>query len=395
MLNDFKGSRIYFAPCGIGLGHVSRTVPIAQEVVKRGGHVLFSTYLEGVDYVRSHGFPVLKAPDIAFSSDPTGAVSLKLTTVTTGLSVFPIFLRQLSAEVQYMQSFRPDLVFSDTRLSTIYAARLLRIPCVVMLNQFLPRVPRQNDNIGYMLLDGGILTLLGWSWELSDAIIIPDFPDPYTISIDSLRIPKRYHGKVRLVGTILSSKPEKITDVESLREGLGVEEGEILVYAGISGPREERNPLIKLLQKIFKEFPDGYRTVMSLGNSGGGDIPKVEDKLVMIPWITNRWQYLKACDMIVSRGGHETIMQSIAYRKPAVIIPVPNHPEQYGNARRAKQLGVAEALHQRDVNTATLLSAINRMNNKESHLRLKKISEEISLGDGVENTLDVLGEFLR
>lgn len=395
MLNGFKGSRIYFAPCGIGLGHVSRTVPIAREVVNRGGNVLFSTYLEGVDYVRSHGFPVMKAPDIAFSSDPTGAVSLKLTTVTTGLSVVPIFLRQLSSEIQYMQSFRPDLVFSDTRLSTIYAARLLGIPCVVMLNQFLPRVPRQNDNIGYMLLDGGILTLLGWSWELANSIIIPDFPDPYTISIDSLRIPERYYGKVKLVGTILSSRPEEITDTESLRESLGVEEGDTLVYAGISGPREERAPLIRLLQNVFKDFPDGYRIIMSLGNAGGGDNPVVEDNLVMIPWIANRFQYLKACDVIVSRGGHETIMQSIAYGKPAVIIPVPNHPEQYGNARRAKQLGVAEALHQRDVDTETLVNAINRMNNEEKHQKLIKINEKNELGDGVENTIDVLGEFLN
>ena len=188
-MNGFKDSRIYIAPCGIGLGHVSRTVPIAKEIINRGGKVLFSTYLEAVDYVRSHGFPTMKAPDIAFTSDPTGAVSLKLTTVTMGLSAITIFLRQLSFEIKYMQNFKPDLVFSDTRLSTIYASRLLGIPCVVMLNQFLPRVPRQNDNIGYMLLDGIILTLLGWSWELAIAIMIPDFPDPYTISIDSLRIP--------------------------------------------------------------------------------------------------------------------------------------------------------------------------------------------------------------
>ena len=394
-MNGFKDSRIYIAPCGIGLGHVSRTVPIAKEIINRGGKVLFSTYLEAVDYVRSHGFPTMKAPDIAFTSDPTGAVSLKLTTVTMGLSAITIFLRQLSFEIKYMQSFKPDLVFSDTRLSTIYASRLLGIPCVVMLNQFLPRVPRQNDNIGYMLLDGIILTLLGWSWELANAIIIPDFPDPYTISIDSLRIPERYQGKVRLVGTILSSKPEDIKDTDSLRESLGVKDEDTLVYAGISGPREERTPLINLLQKVFKDFPEEFRIVMSLGNAGGGDIPIIEDNLSMIPWISNRWRYLKASDVIVSRGGHETIMQSIAYGKPAVVIPVPNHPEQYGNARRVKQFGVAEALHQRDVCAESLLNAIYRMKDEDKHRKLKQINEDINLGDGVENTLEVLGEFLR
>jgi UDP:flavonoid glycosyltransferase YjiC (YdhE family) len=369
-------------------------VPIARKIVQGGGSVLFSTYLEGVNYVKEHGFSVVKAPDISLSSDHTGAVSLKLTTVEMGLSAITIFLRQLSFEIKHMQAFKPDLVFSDTRLSSIYASRLLGIPCVVMLNQFLPRVPRQNDNIGYMILDGGTLTLLGWSWELADAIIIPDFPFPYTISIDSLRIPKRYHGKVRLVGTILSSKPQDVVDSESVRKSLGVKERQTLVYAGISGPKVERTPLIGLLQDVFKGFPNEYRIVMSLGDAGGGDTPIVDNNLIMIPWMTNRWHYLKACDVIVSRGGHETIMQSIAYGKPAVIIPVPNHPEQYGNARRVKQFGVADALHQRDVNTETLLEAVNRMKSNEKQQKLRKINEEIELGDGVENTLNVLSEFL-
>ena len=66
---EFKGSRVYFSPCGMGLGHVSRCVPIANEVQKRGGSVLFSTYLEGVDYVANHGFPLVESPEIYLETD--------------------------------------------------------------------------------------------------------------------------------------------------------------------------------------------------------------------------------------------------------------------------------------------------------------------------------------
>ncbi len=34
-MGQFKGSRIYFSPCGIGLGHVARSHTIARELRKR------------------------------------------------------------------------------------------------------------------------------------------------------------------------------------------------------------------------------------------------------------------------------------------------------------------------------------------------------------------------
>jgi len=35
-MKRFDGARIYFSPSGMGLGHVSRCVPIAHEVEKLG-----------------------------------------------------------------------------------------------------------------------------------------------------------------------------------------------------------------------------------------------------------------------------------------------------------------------------------------------------------------------
>jgi len=76
-LGNLEGARIYFSPCGIGLGHVGRTLPIADELRRRGSEVMFSTYLEGVDYVRRRRFPVVSAPAFNLESDSTGRIDLR------------------------------------------------------------------------------------------------------------------------------------------------------------------------------------------------------------------------------------------------------------------------------------------------------------------------------
>ncbi len=394
-MDSFDGSRIYFSPCGIGLGHVSRSVPIAAEVLKRGGKVIFSTYLEGVDYVAKNNYPVVSAPSLQMENDITGSINLKSTTISTGLTAIPTFIDQIRFEIQWMQSFKPDVVISDSRLSSIYAARLLDIPVMLILNQFLPRVPREKDTILFRLVDGTILTLLGRSWTLGNVIIIPDFPEPYTISLDSLRIPRRYGARVQLVGSILPRKPHENSNVHRIRKSLGVEDDQKLIYAGISGPRAERMPLIKILRPLFRKFPERYKVVMSMGIPGTGSKSIKEGSLIIMPWIEDRYEYLNACDMVISRGGHETIIQSICYQKPSLIIPVPKHPEQYGNARRALALGVAEAVHQRNVNLSSLLMMIDEILDSGKFIkRLHKINSKERLDEGLEKILEIMHEFL-
>jgi UDP-N-acetylglucosamine:LPS N-acetylglucosamine transferase len=54
-------------------------------------------------------------------------------------------------------------------------------------------------------------------------------------------------------------------------------------------------------------------------------------------------------------------MKSIMLRKPMILIPIPDHTEQYGNAKRASKLGLAEIVPQREVTTERLLDATRRL----------------------------------
>jgi UDP-N-acetylglucosamine--N-acetylmuramyl-(pentapeptide) pyrophosphoryl-undecaprenol N-acetylglucosamine transferase len=395
-LDGFDGARIYFSPCGIGLGHASRNMPIAQELRRRGADIIFSTYLEGVDYTEKLGFRVLPAPPISMSNDSSGSIDLKMSSINQGVKALPTFARQVNAELRYMKAFHPDAVVSDSRLSSIFAAKLLDIPILLILNQFTPLIPMKKDM--FMLSkvgDGVIMTLIGRGWGYADRILIPDFPAPNTLSIDCLRIPGPYQRKVELVGAILPKKPEETRDRRNIRAELGLADNQKLIYAGISGPRAERLPLLKVLTPIFESFPDEYRVVMSMGDPNGDSKSRRSGSLVKLSWVKEKFDLLNACDLVISRGGHETMMQSICYGKPAVIIPVANHPEQYGNARRAQELGVAQAIHQRNIDRDGLLLLIEEMLGNDSlKEQLSKLNSG-HLGDGVERSIHVLAGIMH
>ena len=109
------GTRVYFSPCGMGLGHVGRTIPIAEELIRRGADVMFSTYLEGVEFVKRRGLPVVTSPALSLESDSTGRVDLRASFLSTGVHAIPRFMEQVTSELKFMKAFKPDVVFSDTR----------------------------------------------------------------------------------------------------------------------------------------------------------------------------------------------------------------------------------------------------------------------------------------
>jgi UDP:flavonoid glycosyltransferase YjiC (YdhE family) len=392
---DLDGSKIYLGPCGIGLGHVGRTIPVARELKRQGAEVMFSTYLEAVEFVRRQGFPVVRSPAISLVSDSTGRIDLKATVLSRGVSTLTTLVRQIKAEVEYIKSFGPDVVVSDSRLSTVAAGKLLGLPVALILNQFRLMVPpaELNQNL-IRIVDGGIMTVLSGGWGSSDVIIIPDFPLPYTICLDSLRIPRRYQDRVLMGGFILERRPEEVRGSERVRAEAGASETDKLIYAAISGPRQEKEPLIRILKPIFEDFPEDVKVVMSTGDPEGGSEPVKSGSLTVVPWVEDRYRYLKAADAIICRGGHNTIMQSICYGKPSIIIPTPNHTEQYANARRAKELGFGEAIHQDDVGREKFLSLIEMLTlNPEYEERFGKINA-MGFTDGIENTVEAIHELL-
>jgi len=395
-LNRMGGIRAYFSPCGIGYGHIARCHPIAEELMRQGATILFSTYLEAVEYARKFRFPVVEGPALSVSIDEIGQINMKMTSMQAPI-VIPQFLRQVNVEIENMRAFKPDIVVSDSRISSLVAAKLLEIPSLVILNQFLPVIPRQKRFFNLSrIADGTVLALVSQGWSLSNRILIPDFPPPYTISLGNLRIPERHMTSVSFIGTILAPNSNSLEENGCLRKKLEIEDEKPFIFAPVSGPREERQPLIEKLRTIFKEFPEQYHIVMSLGDVSSRSEKIEEGNLTIIPWIENRFEYLRACDVIVSRAGHGTIMQSIYFQKPQILVPTPGHTEQYSNARRAQELGLARVMDQESIDLAGLLTNVKEMlrQREQYALNLRKIHQQQKF-DGITNAISEIHKLVN
>lgn len=386
--------KVYFGACGIGLGHVGRCVPIAKKLKERGCGILFSTYRDGVKYVEQEGFSVVEAPAIGFKVWPDGTVDFRQTVVNPGpiLASFTL-LKQVEAEIQFMRAFDPDVVISDSRVSPLIAAKILKIPDVCILNQFQIIIPRRKKFLRLAkLVDTGALAMIGKLWTSGAAhLMIPDFPPPYTLSLGNLGIPQSYQRRVQLIGPILPVHPASLPEKEDLRRKLGLDEELPLIFVPLSGPIKERAYFTGVLRQIFKEFPGDYQVVMSLGYPNASIEPVRYGKMSIYGWISNRFEYLKACDLVISRAGHGTITQAMSYGKPLILVPTPSHTEQLNNANRVAELGVAEVLQQDILNRDILIKTVSNMLKGEKYgQRMEDVCKVVSNMNGLDTAVETI-----
>jgi len=386
--------RIYFGVCGIGLGHAGRCIPIAEELQKRGAEVMFSTYRDAVKYIEHAGFPLVNAPPVGFVVKPDGTVDFRQTVANPGpiLASFTL-TKQVEFEIKYIRAFKPDVVVSDSRVSPILAAKMLGVPDICILNQFQIIIPRRSRLLRLAkLVDTGALAVIGKLWTSGAThLMIPDFPPPYVLSAGNLRIPKSYQKRVKIIGPILPVHPDDLPSKEELREKLGLSSNLPFIFVPISGPVKERAYITGLLRKIMLEMPSEYQIVMSLGYPNYNGKPVKKGNVTIYGWVPNRFEYLKACDLVISKAGHGTLTQSISYGKPMILIPTPSHTEQLNNAYRLKELGVAEVLEQHQVSRETLLEMIRKMLNDDTYKkRMDEIHKDIAELNGLKTAVEMI-----
>jgi len=391
-------SKVYFGVCGIGYGHIGRCLPIAESLSRDGFDILVSTYGEAPKLLDRCKFKYRVAPSMGFQVKPDGSIDFRLTIVNPGpFLAFVKFVKQVGFEYAMMQLFQPNIVISDTRASTVLSSKILDIPCITILNQFKIVTPVKRPLFKKLaiLLDTGSIAFIGAIWSLSDLILIPDYPHPYTISLGNLEIPEIYADSVKLVGPIVDVKPSDLPSIEELKCILGVGLDKPLIFAPISGPRRERLPLVEKLKPIFMKLSSYYDIVMCIGDSEySGKLIEDYGGFKVYGWTDRYYEYLKACDILVCRAGHGTLSKAILYGKPSLVIPTPNHTEQMGNAKRMEEMGLSVVLDQEDLDIDKVASALRYLyEDKGLEERILEASRFASLYDGLKATLKYIKYF--
>ncbi len=386
--------RAYFAPCGIGLGHVTRCKVVLDRLrTQTPVRAFFATYYDALHYARSAGLDVLEIPPMTIISKDTGEIDVKETILYLASRgrLAAIAVSQLAYDLKYMAAVNPDVVVSDTRAMAIIAAKLLGIPCVCITNQIRFYVPRKKRLLRVSrLTETSILALIGQVWAMADEILVPDFPEPYTVCYMNLEVPERLRKRLKFVGPILSKRPDELPGREELKEKLGFDPDRPLILAPVAGTERDRSFFVRTVFRILKKMVSkGYQAVLSLGRPDlKHRVFMDKDGLRVLYWISDFPAYLKASDVVVMRGGHTSIMYCMAYGRPMLIIPMPSHTEQMLNALRVKKLGVAKVMLQEELSVEKASRALEALMEDE-YLRSARAVWEVASG------LDGAGEVVK
>ncbi len=390
---------VYIAPCGMGLGHAYRMLSVAKKIKNAGVNVVFSTYSDAVELIKKEGFNVLETREVTYVHDSDGSISIRMT-LAKGLTNIYNFSRQIGDEIYRIQALDPDIVLSDSRLSTIIASKMLGKTVFLILNQLRIIMPSKEGRIKVTLgsiAEEALSETLKWLWTRADKIFIPDFPQPYTISAWSIDETLN----IEYVGPFIPRWPEEYPSKDEILSELGLANKKIIL-ATFTGLKNEREMLYNLFLKVIEKcyFRDDVFFIISKGNIRGNSI--VAGKRYMIfDWIEDKYLYLKAADIVVTHGGHTSVVEAIVYGVPSLHIVSKNHTERLKNAESAAKLGVARYVTSEDISEIChelwelLTNPIYRENVSSISKEISWLRGDINLAKSVLSYINKSSRYLK
>jgi UDP-N-acetylglucosamine--N-acetylmuramyl-(pentapeptide) pyrophosphoryl-undecaprenol N-acetylglucosamine transferase len=374
--------KVLIMPCGIGMGHASRCVALAEKLQENGAEVAFASYGSGYEMLNAyHKYPILKLPDIKFYG-LDGEFDIKYT-VKKSIDAPYIFLKSIYHESKIIKKFRPDIIIADSHFSVPITAKVLGIPCIMIQNELtlnFSELYPQEKTIEY--LENGLKKFVKDVCKLSKLIIVPDVPG-------STEIPSNLKDKVVHTGPFLKNNPNKMPSKDVLRRELGFKNSDRIVLVTVGGSSFGME-LLKIIWKAANMI-DCDRLIIVTGPEIESDFIQESRKIIKHTFLENMMQWMKISDVIVSLGGHTTIMEVVSLGIPNIIVPIDNHSEQLKNAINIEKYGISIVKEIRNMGSIEIAEDINRLIDDSDVIEQAKIiKEKFSKYNGIDHAVDII-----
>ena len=389
-------AKAYLTPYGVGLGHASRLVMIANILQNFEVFTRFSSFGEAEMYITMQGYDCVLVPPVEFSWNIEGEFSIK-NSISNIPKWFTNFLRQINREAYNIIEYRPDIIVSDSRLSSVIAAKFLGVPSIVILNQVkLLLSPRLREFWIARVFEKITGEILGIMWTLADRILVPDLPPPYTIASHNVWDTSSVAGKLNYVGFTTPKSHVTQEQISKVANHLGLDLSKPIVFIHISGPLETRMPIIRIALNACKQLRDNIQYIISEGKPKGNPEPKKLSGLGWYyEWCPVRDEIFAMSNLIVLRGGHVAISQAIRFGKPIITIPIENHGEQLGNSEKIVKIGLGLMLKSKQVNASQVAVAIHQILDDSKYqkkaIELMKLTEKLN---GIDNIVEIIRSYI-
>ncbi len=322
--------RLYLSVSGIGRGHAVRSYRLFKKIIQQGVEVYVSTYGDGLETFNllmnewERKFLIkLKGYQYVWSSmglDWGKTISYSITKMRDLFS-------HILLEISNIRLINPDLVISDSRLSTVAASNFLNIPYILIANQLsiVSKYP-------------SITSLLKISfdkfWGDPERIFITDLPHPYTISYLNT-VPVAWNKKnVEYTGLLI--------DYDGIEDSLiPIEDRDIDLLIIVSAPKGDRQRYFLNIVNQLRNLKNTSHNVVVIGyNVNPRKIGNIEIK----GWVDDTFEYLRRSKIVLLRGGQTAILESILAGTPIIVTPAPYQTEQEVNAISVERLGIGTIL---------------------------------------------------
>ncbi len=337
-----------------GLGHIMRLIPLALALEKEGEEVLFLSSKRGCEIAQSYGLRTEIWP-----------LKLPMNQIDAGFNMYGLvndYLKtfSLASFQKIAKSLREEgvnVAISDSSVFALFVTQWAKIEHTFFLSSHTD----QTALLYNILLKTGLGVTNSFISKSVEEMLIIDFPPPYSISLldDEVMFPN-----VRFMGPIKTLVARDCMSCSSVK------------------------PYV-----FLSNAPDIDHTARLLDEAG------VWYKRVEKERSCSHEEYVKLfaeASLIIGHGGHGTIVDCLATRKPQIIIYNEKYRERRNNALHCKQLGISVSLSSGQLtNPMVLRGAI-----EEAFTKLDKIdffSEMVKKCDGIENIIyhSKLADYLR
>ncbi len=367
---------IYFSVCGEGYGHSSRDMAIASVLTDAGANVLMASYgyvLERLD----KDFNTVEVKREFEMIGNRGTFDLKATILKSKKTALHLS-RIISNEKIAMNDFKATCVIADGRSAAVFAAFKLGIPCVIISNQTSLEPFFRESSFFVRLIGKPVELTLRTMTAFADVTLIPDFPPPHTVCLNTLSRNRHIMKKQCFVGPVVSGNFDDAATPDAKRP----------FTLTLLGGHSFRLPIFSGILKIADRFPDMDFVIFTKFKSD--HVPKN----VLIKDIAEDVSpYMKDAELIITQAGHSTAMEMLTLGKPALIIPDKGQIEQENNAARMKELGVCETLDYTSIQHESLFEKIQiLLGESKFKEKAKQYSELAGNMKGAEKAADIILE---
>lgn len=346
-MQQMKKKKIVFTGGGT-VGHVTLNLLLIPRFLKEGWEVHYIGDRKGIEYQQI----IQSGLEVQFHGIATG----KLRRYFSWQNLFDVFkvIFGILQSFVILLSIRPKALFSKggfVSVPPVIASRLLGIPVFI----------HESD------LSMGLANKIAYKFATT----------MYSTFEQSSEL-----TKVKHVGAITKVTPAKNVTPIQLPEILKQFDEELptVLFVGGSGGAKVFNDFISQHQK---ELTAQFNIINLTGDSS---LTQLSPRLYRVDYVTDLYQPLmNEADVVVTRGGSNTIFELVAMKKLHLIVPLgrqASRGDQIENARYFEEKGYAKQLQEEDFTLNRLTEVIGQLlDEKEEYVSRMAQSTEIQTID--------------